>query len=148
MIEAQSQSSNASPLSPQFGPTHVPSPPPAASVRRHQSLTHGPAGGARQIPSSALKRSGTLQAQIRHPTVAEDHHSPSPPEAEEEYYDDNQAYEENSYFARSPPAVQQQFQATSPKGRQSPWNSPGEWRTPGSNSGSSNVAIDDVQRAL
>lgn len=127
----------------------MPSPPPAASgVRRHQSLTHGPAGGARQIPSSGLKRSGTLQAQIRHTSVAEDHQSPSPPEAEEEYYDDSQTYEEESYFARSPPATQQQFQATSPKGRQSPWNTPGEWRAPGSNSGSSNVAIDDVQRAL
>jgi YTH domain-containing family protein len=147
IVDANSQSSNPSPLSPQFAPTHVPSPPPAASgVRRHQSLTHGPAGGARQISSSALRRSGTLQAQNRHPTVTEDHHSPSPPEVEEEYYDDNQAYDEESYF--SPPATQQQFQATSPKGRQSPWNAPGEWRTPGSNSGSSNVAIDDVQRAL
>jgi YTH domain-containing family protein len=149
-IDVHSQSSNPSPLSPHFGPTHVPSPPPAASgVRRHQSLTHGPAGGARQIPSSGLKRSGTLQAQIRHPTVAEDHHSPSPPEAEEEYYDDGQSYEEEAYFRQSPPATQQQFQATSPIGRQSPWNTPGEWRSPGSNSSSSsNVAIDDVQRAL
>jgi hypothetical protein len=84
---------------------------------------------------------------MRHPTVAEDHNSPSPPEAEEEYYDDSQAYEDEAYYGQSPPASQQQFQATSPRGRQSPWNTPGEWRSPGSNN-SSNVAIDDVQRAL
>lgn len=135
-------------MSPQFGISHVPSPPPAASgVRRHQSLTYGPAGGTRQTSSSGLKRSGTLQAQpLRHPTVAEDHHSPSPPDVDEEYVDDAQAYEDDSYFARSPPATQQQYQATSPIGRQSPWNTPGEWRNTGGNN--TNATIDDVQRAL
>lgn len=116
-------------------------------MRRHQSLTYGPAGGARQIASSGLKRSGTLQAQIRHPTVAEDHHSPSPPLDD---YEDEGQYEEESYFPQSPPP--QQYQATSPMGRQSPWNAPGnggnEWRTPNNNQGGNNVAIDDVQRAL
>ena len=99
--------------------------------------------------SSTLKRSGTLQAQIRHPSVAEGQHSPSPP-ADEEYVDEaqNQPYEDESYFARSPPP-QQQYQATSPIGRQSPWNTPSsEWRTPGGSQGNNNAAIDDVQRAL
>lgn len=138
-------------MSPHYGAGHVPSPPPAGSgVRRHQSLTYGPAGGGRQAPSSTLKRSGTLQAQIRHPSVAEGQHSPSPPN-DEEYADEpqGQSYEDESYFARSPPPQQQQYQATSPIGRQSPWNTPGnEWRTPGGSQGSNNAAIDDVQRAL
>ncbi|KAF7986524.1 hypothetical protein HWV62_26228 [Athelia sp. TMB] len=142
VMEAHSQSNNGSPLSPQFGIPHVPSPPPAASgVRRHQSLTYGAASGGRQVSSAGLKRSGTLQAQpLRHPTVSEDHHSPSPPNAEEDYEDDVQSYEDESYFARSPPPTQQQYQ------QQSPWNTPGEWRTPGGSS--VNAAIDDVQRAL
>lgn len=136
-------------MSPNYGAGHVPSPPPPASgVRRHQSLTYGSAGGVRQM-SSTLKRSGTLQAQVRHPAVAEGQHSPSPP-ADEEYIDEsqNQPYEDDSYFARSPPP-QQQYQPTSPIGRQSPWNTPGsEWRTTGGSQGNNNAAIDDVQRAL
>ncbi|KZP12725.1 YTH-domain-containing protein [Athelia psychrophila] len=142
-IEALSQSNNASPMSPQFGIPHVPSPPPAASgVRRHQSLTYGAAsGGRQQVSSSGLKRSGTLQAQPqRHPTVSEDHHSPSPPNVDEDYADDAQTYEDESYFPRSPPATQQQYE------QQSPWNTPGQYRTPGGSN--VNAAIDDVQRAL
>lgn len=94
-----------------------------------------------------LKRSGTLQASIRHHTVAEGHQSPSPPDADEDYTDESQvrSYKDDSYYARSPPPQQQQYQATSPIDRQSPWATPGnEWRTSGSNSST----IDDVQRAL
>lgn len=96
---------------------------------------------------TSLKRSGTLQASIRHHTLTEGHQSPSPPTADEDYSDENQvrSYKEDSYYVRSPPPHQQQYQAASPTDRQSPWNTPGhEWRTPGSSINS----IDDVQRAL
>ena len=154
MIDSQS---GVSPLSPHFHT--IPSPPPAGSgVRRHQSLTYGAAtGGVRRMASSGLKRAGTLQAQIRAP--GQPPQSPSPTNAEEEYeYDEgSNGHEDEAYFSRQPSAQAQQAQSqypTSPIGR-SPWSTPSnEWRTPAGssnlvgNNSSSNVAIDDVQRAL
>ena len=154
MIDSQS---GVSPLSPHFHT--IPSPPPAGSgVRRHQSLTYGAAtGGVRRMASSGLKRAGTLQAQIRAP--GQPPQSPSPTNAEEEYeYDEgSNGHEDEAYFSRQPSAQAQQAQSqypTSPIGR-SPWSTPSnEWRTPAGssnlvgNNSSSNIAIDDVQRAL
>jgi YTH domain-containing family protein len=157
VIDAHTQSTAHSPLSPHFRSSHLPSPPPAGTdLRRHQSLTHT-GGGPRPLPpASGLKRSGTFQAQIKQSQVSQAQHSPSPPNAEEEYAGEDY-YEEDPYFARSPvTGQQQQVQTqgqgqypTSPMGRSSPWNANalvGEWRTPsGSNN---NATIDDIQRAL
>jgi hypothetical protein len=160
VMDTHSQSSNPSPLSPHFGgaTSHVPSPPPAASgVRRHQSLTYGAGAGAKhQIPPSGLKRSGTLQAHVKH----SHDHTPSPPNADEEYVgeDGSQPYYEDDPYTGLSSAPQQQQQSqgqypASPIGRQSPWNNQGnEWRNAGgsgfSTGGGSGSAIDDVQRAL
>ncbi|EIW84824.1 YTH-domain-containing protein [Coniophora puteana RWD-64-598 SS2] len=158
--QAQSQSGNPSPLSPHFGAPNAPSPPLAASgVRRHQSLTYGAQGNARQMPAATaaagLRRAGTLQATGRHPSaMGPTPHSPSPPNEEEQYeYEEDlvNPYEDESYFnSRSPPPGQQQYQGqvqsqgmyAGSLGR-SPWNTPGSAFSPGSSS-----SIDDVQRAL
>lgn len=159
-VVEQSSTANPSPLSPHFATAHVPSPPPASSgVRRHQSLTYGV---QRQIPSSGLKRAGTLQQTgSRHTaTVGQ---TPSPPDPEEETYSEEKdlvnPYDDESYFTpRSPPPNQQQYGCqgsaqypTSPIGRASPWGTPGgaDWRTPGGTfSGPGMASVDDVARAL
>jgi hypothetical protein len=124
-----------------------PSPPPAANVRRHQSLNYPNAAGPKRM--TALKRAGTLQT-----TPIKTHQSqgyssgqsPSPTGAEE----DGHEQEEESHF----PVVQGNYPPTF--GRSSPWGTPGasgnnDWRTPtrsitpGSNQ---NTAMDEVQRAL
>ena len=154
----QSSTANPSPLSPRFAAGHVPSPPPASSVRRHQSLTHG---AQRQLPSSGLKRAGTLQQTGSRHTAAVGQ-TPSPPDPEEEEYNEEDLvnpYEDESYFnTRSPPPNQQQYgnqgtaqYPTSPIGRSSPWGTPGgaDWRTPGGMLlGSAVSSVDDVARAL
>ncbi|KAG9318630.1 hypothetical protein JVU11DRAFT_723 [Chiua virens] len=157
--QVESSVANPSPLSPHFAATHVPSPPPASSgVRRHQSLTYG---AQRQMPSSGLKRAGTLQQTgSRHtPTTGQ---SPSPPDPEEEEYGEEKdpvnPYDDDTYFTpRSPPPSQQQYAnqgsqyPTSPMGRASPWGTPGaaDWRTSGGTfPGSAVASVDDVARAL
>lgn len=155
----QSSAANPSPLSPHFATPHVPSPPPPSSVRRHQSLTYG---AHRQIPSSGLKRAGTLQQTGSRHTAAVGQ-TPSPPDPEEEEYAEDKEitnpYDDESYFTpRSPPPNQQQYGSqgsaqypTSPIGRASPWGTPGgpDWRTPGGTfSGPGMASVDDVARAL
>lgn len=161
-VVEQSSAANPSPLSPHFSAAHVPSPPPASSgVRRHQSLTYG---AQRQMPSSGLKRAGTLQQTgSRHTTVVGT--TPSPPNPEEEEYNEEKdlanPYDDESYFTpRSPPPPNQQqygsqglaHYPTSPIGRGSPWGTPGggaDWRTPGGTfSGQATSTVDDVARAL
>lgn len=156
----QSSAANPSPLSPHFSTAHVPSPPPASSgVRRHQSLTYG---AHRQMPSSGLKRAGTLQQTgSRHTTTVGT--TPSPPDPEEEEYSEERdlvnPYDDESYFTpRSPPPNQQQYASqgqaqypTSPVGRASPWGASAGtgWRTPGGTfSGPAVASVDDVARAL
>lgn len=156
----EQSAANPSPLSPHFSAAHVPSPPPPSSgVRRHQSLTYG---AQRQMPSSGLKRAGTLQQTgSRHATTVGQ--SPSPPDPEEEEYSEEKdlvnPYDDESYFTpRSPPPNQQQYGSqgptqypTSPAGRASPWGTPtgADWRTPGGGfSGSGMTSVDDVARAL
>jgi YTH domain-containing family protein len=118
-----------------------PSPPPAANVRRHQSLNYPNAAGTRRM--NALKRAGTLQT-----TPIKTHQSqgyssgqsPSPTGAEEDHG------EEGSYFPEAqgnyPPSI----------GRSSPWGTPGnaEWRSPAGpiTPGSINSGMDEVSRAL
>lgn len=151
------QSNTNSPLSPYTGgPPVVPSPPPAASgVRRHVSLTYGAAGGARsKLASSGLKRSGTLQATLpTHAASPSDSTSGAAGEEEQFEYtvDDAGAYEDE-YYGKG-----QYGGPISPIGRTSPWSSGNDWRTPGGgsgfsssggNNGNTNIAIDDVQRAL
>ncbi|KAI0273443.1 YT521-B-like domain-containing protein [Gloeopeniophorella convolvens] len=145
-------SQNSSPMSSHFGT--VPSPPPGSAVRRHQSLTYGAAaaGVKRMAATAGLRRAGTLQTQVRTPG----HHAqtPSPTGADEEYADDSTGgHEDESYFTRQTSG--QQYPPTSPIGRSSPWNTPGnnEWRPQGGNAnltgtGSGGSSIDDVQRAL
>lgn len=150
----QSSTTNPSPLSPRFATPHVPSPPPPSSgVRRHQSLTHG---AQRQMQTSGLKRSGTLQqTSSRHnATVGQ---TPSSPDPEEEEYSEEtelvNPYDEDSYFTNQQPYGSQgttQY-PTSPIGRGSPWGTPGgaDWRTPGGMfSGPGVASVDDVARAL
>src|SRR5258708_5719930 len=87
------------------------SPPPAANVRRHQSLNYPNAAGPRRM--NALKRAGTLQT-----TPIKTHQSqgyssgqsPSPTGAEEDGHE-----EEGSYF----PEVQGNYPSSI--GRSSPW---------------------------
>ena len=123
-----------------------PSPPPAANVRRHQSLNYPNAAGSRRM--NALKRAGTLQT-----TPIKTHQSqgyssgqsPSPTGAEEDEHE-----EEGSYF----PEVQGNYPSSI--GGSSPWGTPGttgnnDWRasagpiTPGS---IHNPGVDEVSRAL
>lgn len=147
------EQASQSPLSPHFT-AHAPSPPPASSgVRRHQSLTYGTGGhGARhQVSSTGLRRSGTLQAQVKHSTVPQPGpQSPSPTNAEEDYPDET-PYEDEYYNPASPRTPQPQY-PTSPMGRSSPWGSQGgDWRGGGGysgNNGGNNAALDEVQRAL
>lgn len=139
------ENADASPIPSQFN--RAPSPPTASGVRRHQSLTHGPASGPKPLDTMGLRRSGTLQATMKHSNLSQGDQSPSPPNDEDEYADDGHSgpYADDAYVR--PPGQQQS--ATSPVARGSPWNAPGEWRTPGgsiSSTGSNN--IDDVQRAL
>lgn len=121
-----------------------PSPPPAAGVRRHQSLNYPNAAGPKRM--NALKRAGTLQT-----TPIKTHQSqgyssgqsPSPTGAEE----DGHEQEEESYF----PAVQGNYPPSF--GRSSPWRAPGtgnnDWRTPtGPVTPGSIHNMDDVSRAL
>lgn len=103
---------------------------------------------------SGLKRSGTLQAPISTNSQAS-----TPPDTPEGTEEEEYAYEtedpgvyDDEYRAQQYSSQGQQY-APSPIGRQSPWAPANEWRTAGSglSSGSghnSNVAIDDVQRAL
>ncbi|KAG6376292.1 YTH-domain-containing protein [Boletus reticuloceps] len=152
----QSSTANPSPLSPRFATSHVPSPPPPSSgVRRHQSLH----SAHRQMPTSGLKRAGTLQQTgSRHTaTVGQ---TPSSPDPEEEEYSGEMElanpYDDESYFTpRSPPPNQQQYAnqgtaqyPTSPVGRASPWGTPGgaDWRA--MFSGQAATSVDDVARAL
>lgn len=158
-------SSSASPLSPHFasGLPHVPSPPPggtsSAGVRRHQSLNYPTATAGMRHLTSGLKRAGTLQAgPIKsHPKGVpySGHQSPSPTNAEEEYDNDSTHAEEDSYFGL--PTQQSQGQYPGSPIARSPWSTPGnDWRNQvggnnaqfGGNGGGSNIAIDDVSRAL
>lgn len=123
-----------------------PSPPPAANVRRHQSLTY--ATGPKRM--NALKRAGTLQT-----TPIKTHQSqgyssgqsPSPTGAEDHGHE-----EEESYF----PSAQVQGNYPSSIGRSSPWGTPGaagnnDWRTsvgPISPGSVHNPGMDEVSRAL
>ncbi|KAF8637347.1 hypothetical protein AX17_002847 [Amanita inopinata Kibby_2008] len=147
-MEAQSASS---PLSPHFAnPPLEPSPPPAASgVRRHVSLTYGAAVSGSRRMGTNLKRSGTLQTPVPavHPQSDETPPEPAEHEQEEEYNynaEETSSYDEE-YFVRQ----QQSQYPTSPTGRSATWTPSNEWRTPSSAGYSnSNVAIEDVQRAL
>ena len=158
-VVEQSSTANPSPLSPRFATAHVPSPsPPSSGVRRHQSLTYG---AHRQMPTSGLKRAGTLQQTgSRHATPVGQ--TPSSPDPDEEDYDEEKdlvnPYDDESYFTpRSPPPNHQQYGSqgtaqypTSPVGRASPWGAPGgaDWRTPGGTMFSGSASVDDVARAL
>jgi YTH domain-containing family protein len=129
----------------QFGT--IPSPPPGSAVRRHQSLTHGPA--TQRMASAGLRRAGTLQNQAR--THGYHPQTPSPTGADEELTEASAGREDESYFDRQV-SNQGQQHPTSPINR-SPWSTPSnEWRPGGnanligSNNGSS--AIDDLQRGL
>jgi len=124
-----------------------PSPPPAANVRRHQSLNYPNAAGPKRM--NALKRAGTLQTPPIKTHQSQGYssgQSPSPTGAEE----DEHEQEEESYFPGGqgtyPPSI----------GRSSPWGTPGatgnhDWRssagpvTPGS---IHNPGMDEVSRAL
>lgn len=133
VIQPASQESAGSQLqSPHLAST---SPPPGANVRRHQSLTA--AAGATRKLNSGLRRSGTLQVPMP------SHHSHTPTETqqpEEEY--PLETIEQDEY------CDQNQNHPTNSVGHQSPWgassnsNQNNEWR------GFSQVAVDDVERAL
>ena len=134
--------SAGAPLSPHFsGATHDPSPSVGSGVRRHVSLTYGTAAASSR--RGMLKRSGTLQA----PPHSQNATPPEPAESaqEEEYTyanEDAATYDgfDDEYFTR------QQYPASPPVGRASPWTPSNEWRSSGyPNAGTS---IDDVQRAL
>jgi len=127
----------------QFGNTD-PSPPPASSVRRHQSLNY--AGPKRANP---LKRAGTLQTgsiKTHQSQKYSSGQSPSPTGAEEDEHDQ----EEESYF----PGTQGNYPSSI--GKSSPWGTPGtagnnDWRTPAgpATPGSiHNAGMDEVSRAL
>lgn len=128
----------------QFGHTG-PSPPPASSVRRHQSLNYPNAAGPKRM--NALKRAGTLQTPPIKTHQSQGYssgQSPSPTGAEE----DEHEQQEESYFVQGnyPPSI----------GRSSPWGTPGitgtnDWRTPAGpvTPGSiHNASMDEVSRAL
>ena len=124
-----------------------PSPPPAANVRRHQSLNYPNAAGPKRM--NALKRAGTLQTSSIKTHQSQGYssgQSPSPTGAEE----DEHEQEEGSYFSRA------QGSYPSSIGRSSPWGTPEatgnhDWRAPtGPIAPGSihNAGIDDVSRAL
>ncbi|KDQ61141.1 hypothetical protein JAAARDRAFT_32145 [Jaapia argillacea MUCL 33604] len=138
-------SSNASPLSPHFAPPHIPSPPPAggAGVRRHQSLTLGAASAGRH-GSSGLRRAGTLHTGRDKSHTTGYPQSPSPTNADEGFEDETLTYEDEGYFPRTAQPQPQQPQLQQQSQGQGQGN---EWRGHGNNSGS-NIAMDDVQRAL
>ena len=130
----------------QFGHTG-PSPPPAANVRRHQSLNYPNAAGPRRM--NALKRAGTLQTPPIKTHQSQGYssgQSPSPTGAEE----DEHEQEEESYFPGAqgsyPPSI----------GRSSPWGTPGatgnhDWRTPAGPVTPGSIrdpGMDEVSRAL
>jgi YTH domain-containing family protein len=99
------------------------------------------AGGGSRINPTGLRRSGTLQATIKH---SENPRSPSPTQAEDgDHVDDPQSLEDERY---QPDQVQGQYLG-SPIGHHSPWSSQAEWRT-GGNGNTTNPTIDDVSRAL
>ena len=123
----------------QFGHTG-PSPPPAAGVRRHQSLNY--AGPKRM---NALKRAGTLQTPPIKTHQSQGYssgQSPSPTGAEEDEHEEEESYFQGNY----PPSI----------GKSSPWGTPGatgnhDWRTPAGpvTPGSiHNAGMDEVSRAL
>lgn len=123
-----------------------PSPPPAANVRRHQSLNYPNAVGPRRM--NALKRAGTLQTTPIKTPQSQGYspgQSPSPTGAEEDEHE-----EEGSYF----PGTQGNPQPSI--GRSSPWGTPGatgnnDWRSPAgpmSPGSNHNAAMDEVSRAL
>ena len=83
----------------------------------------------------------------------------APPAEEEDYKEETgvNPYEDESYFSpRSPPPGQQLYGAqvqgqapTSPMGRSSPWNNPGDWRPPTTTFSSvTQNNVDDVTRVL
>ena len=121
-----------------------PSPPPAANVRRHQSLNY--AGPKRM---GALKRAGTLQTpsiKTHQPPGYSSGQSPSPTGAEE----DEREQEEEPYFSRA------QGSYPSSIGKSSPWGTPEptgthDWRTPAgpiAPGSIHNTGMDEVSRAL
>ena len=123
----------------QFGHTG-PSPPPAAGVRRHQSLNY--AGPKRM---NALKRAGTLQTPPIKTHQSQGYssgQSPSPTGAEEDEHEEEESYFQGNY----PPSI----------GKSSPWGTPGatgnhDWRTPAgpvTPGGIHNASMDEVSRAL
>lgn len=123
-----------------------PSPPPAANVRRHQSLNYPNAGLKRM---TALKRAGTLQAPPIKTHQSQGYssgQSPSPTGAEE----DGHEQEEDSYF----PGIQGNYPPSI--GRSSPWGTPGtpgnnDWRTPAGSITPGSIhdtSVDDVSLAL
>ena len=147
-IDQQGQNS-PSPMASKFAA--IPSPPPGSAVRRHQSLTHGPA--SQRMASAGLRRAGTLQSQGR--TQIHPPQTPSPTGADEELAEGSTGREDESYFD---PHVSNQGQQhpTSPINR-SPWSTPSnasnEWRPSGGNAilvGSNNggSAIEELQRGL
>ena len=154
-----SQSSGQSPLSPHFNaPSHLPSPPAASGVRRHQSLTYGTAvSGPRQMPTTSLRRRGTHQGQSKQlQSQPAQPHSPTPPDAEEDdnpedgYDDYDEAYYNLPPASQPVQPVQAQYQ-TSPRVPPSLWGpnaNAGEWRIAPGSDGFNNTAIDDVNRAL
>ena len=131
--------SAGAPLSPRFSnATHEPLPSVGSGVRRHVSLTYGAAAaGSRK---GGLKRSGTLQA----PSHSQNTTPPEPVEQEQEeeynYGTEEAGNYEDDYFPR------QQYPASPPVGRASPWTPSNEWRSSGYPS--AGTSIDDVQRAL
>ena len=119
-----------------------PSPPPAANVRRHQSLNYPNAAGPKRM--NALKRAGTLQTAPIKTHQSQGYssgQSPSPTGAEEDEHEEDETYFQGNY----PPSI----------GRSPPWGTPGaagnnDWRTSTGpiTPGSHNASMDEVSRAL
>ena len=121
-----------------------PSPPPAANVRRHQSLNYA---GPKRV--GALKRAGTLQTSSIKTHQSQGYssgQSPSPTGAEE----DECEQEEGPHFSRA------QGSYPSSIGRSSPWGTPEaavnhDWRAPAGPVAPGNIhsaGMDEVSRAL
>ena len=136
-VEPQSA---GAPLSPHFsGATQESLPSVGSGVRRHVSLTYGAAAtGTRR--GGMLKRSGTLQA----PSHSQNTTPPEPVEQDQEeeytYGTEDAGTYDDDYFPR------QQYPASPPVGRSSPWTPSNEWRSSGYPS--AGTSVDDVQRAL
>ncbi|KAF9647614.1 YTH-domain-containing protein [Thelephora ganbajun] len=129
----------------QFGHTG-PSPPPAASVRRHQSLNYPNAAGPKRM--NALKRAGTLQTPPIKTHQSQGYSSgqtPSPTGAEE----DEHEQEEESYFPGSqgnyPPSIGRSSWVTPGAAGNNGRRTPAGQVTPGSIHG---TGMDEVTRAL